>query len=306
EGSTSVPSGAAGRARRTVLASDPGTDRIALGVVTDNHDSWAKVWSGSAWGDAQVLSTTTGTSTGLAVAVAFEAVSGDLVAAYADDDNRVRYRTWTSAGGWTAEADVSDFGAKARSVVLFPDDDTDEMMVGAVDVNSGLNMSRWDGSTWWTDEILLEKDTAESENQPFIFLWDVVGLAPQPASSAIPLPVVGHTAAAWSDATDLGLADEFSCATTTSGKAYCWGRNEHGELGDGTMTQRTVPTRVVGSGGSATLDDVSVVGGGWNTHTCASVADREELWCWGRNNKGQLGDGTTTDSSSPVFSRGST
>ena len=37
-----------------------------------------------------------------------------------------------------------------------------------------------------------------------------------------------------------------TCAVTTAGTAYCWGANDFGELGDGTITTRTRPTAVAG------------------------------------------------------------
>ena len=76
------------------------------------------------------------------------------------------------------------------------------------------------------------------------------------------------------------------CGVTTAARAYCWGINGAGQLGDGTTTTRFAPTPV--SGGIA-FGRVSVGAG----HTCGeSTGDR--AYCWGANNSGQLGDGTTT------------
>lgn len=92
-----------------------------------------------------------------------------------------------------------------------------------------------------------------------------------------------------------------SCAVMTSGAALCWGRNVEGQLGDGTTGTRLTPTPVSGlSSGVASLVT------GWE-HTCAVTTSGQAL-CWGRNNEGQMGDGSITGST-PVTtpcSRGGT
>ena len=87
---------------------------------------------------------------------------------------------------------------------------------------------------------------------------------------------------------------ENNCAVTTSGGAKCWGRNTEGSLGDGTFTSRTSPVNVVGlSSGVLSINaDRSLA-------TCATVSGNS-VKCWGYNNYGQLGDGTTTSRSAPV------
>lgn len=44
----------------------------------------------------------------------------------------------------------------------------------------------------------------------------------------------------------LTVGDRHACGLAADGRAYCWGANEHGQLGDGTLIARTVPTRVLG------------------------------------------------------------
>jgi len=73
----------------------------------------------------------------------------------------------------------------------------------------------------------------------------------------------------------------------------CWGDNTWGEIGDGTTTNRTVSVKVQGLPGIIQ----SVASGG--THNCALVHNGGAR-CWGDNDKGQLGDGTTTNRSTPV------
>ena len=89
------------------------------------------------------------------------------------------------------------------------------------------------------------------------------------------------------------LGDAFSCAKTESNGVKCWGDNQYSQVGDGTSTDRSTPVDVSGLGsGVATL----AVG---DFHACALMATGG-LKCWGRNDYGQLGDGTTTQRSQPV------
>lgn len=85
-----------------------------------------------------------------------------------------------------------------------------------------------------------------------------------------------------------------TCATRASdGEVLCWGRGAQGQVGDGTSTQRTDPTATNPSVKSA----VDISAGG--SHTCAWMSTCNAK-CWGANSNGQLGDGTTNNSSSPV------
>ena len=81
------------------------------------------------------------------------------------------------------------------------------------------------------------------------------------------------------------------CAVKPSGTLYCWGINNQGSLGDGTMMARATPTQIGAAGGWSAA---APPGTGWET-TCAIKADAT-LWCWGRNSHGQLGIGTQLES----------
>ena len=91
----------------------------------------------------------------------------------------------------------------------------------------------------------------------------------------------------------VAAGDDHSCALANVGTVLCWGRNDSGQLGNSTTTDRWTPTRAAVPGGSV----VGITAGA--NHTCAILADGAVL-CWGRNEYGQLGDGTTSDRSTPT------
>lgn len=105
-----------------------------------------------------------------------------------------------------------------------------------------------------------------------------------------PAPVSGLGASA-SALTAGGL---HTCTITGTGAAKCWGDNSSGQLGDGTTTQRWMPAVVFGLGSN--VGDISA--GGF--HTCALLASNGRTYCWGRNNYGQLGDGTADNRLTPT------
>jgi alpha-tubulin suppressor-like RCC1 family protein len=90
-----------------------------------------------------------------------------------------------------------------------------------------------------------------------------------------------------------------SCALTRAGAVKCWGSNAYGRLGDGTTTGSTTPVAV--SGLDRGVADIVAAG----RHTCA-LTRVGTVKCWGYNGDGELGDGTTTDRSTPVAVSGLT
>jgi alpha-tubulin suppressor-like RCC1 family protein len=88
-----------------------------------------------------------------------------------------------------------------------------------------------------------------------------------------------------------------TCGVTAAGKAYCWGLNADGEVGDGTLQQRLVPVAVAGN---LVFRRISV----GNSYACGVTTD-DRAYCWGRGNFGQLGNGTTTSRSTPTPVAGS-
>ena len=89
------------------------------------------------------------------------------------------------------------------------------------------------------------------------------------------------------DGTRLAAGGAHTCALA-AGQVRWWGDNSHGQLGDGTTNNRNAPAAAI-----AGLTNVVDLAAG-SYHTCAR-REIGEVYCWGFNFAGQLGDGTTTD-----------
>ena len=88
--------------------------------------------------------------------------------------------------------------------------------------------------------------------------------------------------------------EQHSCALNASALVSCWGSNFHGQVGDKTTIDRWAPVSVVG------LSGVRAIAAG-QYHVCAlPLAPSDFVRCWGHNNYGQLGDGSTTTRLEPV------
>lgn len=91
----------------------------------------------------------------------------------------------------------------------------------------------------------------------------------------------------------LAIGQAHLCALTPSGGVKCWGENRDGQLGDGTTQNRREPVDV-----SGLTSGVKSISAG-RTHVCA-VMTSGGVKCWGDNQNGQLGNGSTSDSPEPV------
>jgi|GEM_PF-663947 len=89
---------------------------------------------------------------------------------------------------------------------------------------------------------------------------------------------------------------DYAIAIKNDGTLWAWGRNDLGQLGDGTIENRTIPVKLVDENKSELSGIVDVKIG--FKHAIALRNDGT-VWSWGKNYDGQLGDGTNTQSLFP-------
>jgi alpha-tubulin suppressor-like RCC1 family protein len=108
------------------------------------------------------------------------------------------------------------------------------------------------------------------------------------SDSPVPVDVIGIT----DKVTILTLGLAQACASTGKGMV-CWGANSNGQIGNGNITDQLIPVRI-----PTVTGELRSISGGF-VHTCA-ITSEGKSFCWGRNDRGQLGDGTIFDRHAPT------
>jgi alpha-tubulin suppressor-like RCC1 family protein len=99
------------------------------------------------------------------------------------------------------------------------------------------------------------------------------------------LPVIIDSGTSYLKIAPSKVSSYHTCGITLAGKLKCWGNNDYGQLGDSTLMSRAVPTLI------NAMNFYTDVSTGF-VHSCAVEADSQKLFCWGKNDFGQLGDYT--------------
>lgn len=118
---------------------------------------------------------------------------------------------------------------------------------------------------------------------------------PQHVADIVSTPIRGAVA--------IATGSEHACALRDTSNVVCWGNNANGRLGLGTQADAQDPTNELD------LDDVSLTDASGDAltvmqiaagarHSCA-IDSAHDIYCWGDNSRGQLGDGSETSSSTP-------
>ncbi len=165
------------------------------------------------------------------------------------------------------------------------------------------------------------QDTATPENTPTQVVTEVPTDVPTDNPTDVPtvvvtsppvalvIPVTGATPTAKpklvipvTGAGRIIVAGLGHTCMTYGSNVVCWGLNSSGQLGNGKTANELVPVYVKNVSGDGKLSGVVNLTAG-SIHTCA-LTSKNEVYCWGANSSGQLGNGSTTNSSLPVLVTG--
>ena len=128
--------------------------------------------------------------------------------------------------------------------------------------------------------------------------YSQLGIGMFVGTKSTPVQVLGEDGIGYlNDVKAIAAGSDHSLAFKGDGTVWAWGRNDHGQLGDGTTTNRSAPVQVLGEDGTDHMAGVTVIAAGG--HSLALKSDGT-VWAWGWNDYGQLGDGTTTNRNTSV------
>jgi alpha-tubulin suppressor-like RCC1 family protein len=221
-----------------------------------------------------------GTTTDSATYAGVSGLSSGVARVSAGFDNSMALTTGGTVWTWGSEA-VLGTGSTADSTVPVPVPGLagiTQIAAGAGDTDFDLAL-RSDGTVWsWGFNSLGQLGDGSA------------------GSSPTPVQVTGLTGV-----TQIAAGDGFGLALRSDGTVWAWGWNRNGVLGDAAPvgSNSDVPVQVTG------LSNVIQIAAGYTSAMAVRVQDRRgsvlrTVWTWGSNSYGQLGDGTTTDSATPV------
>ncbi|MGI9648404.1 MAG: Ig-like domain-containing protein, partial [Acidimicrobiia bacterium] len=236
ESSLLKPSGASGVVRWTTLAANPLNDQIVAGLLTYDGDIWMVAWTGSGWVQQGVATTTASGTTEPAMALAWEGTSGQVLMTYGESaQSALRYRTFSFGTGWSGENVGPNLGDTPNSHMLYPEPETDGIMLGVNDDSSDLHYLYWNGGGWGADNEL-ETSTGDTKNQPFLFLWQgVTGSPPN-----VPPVAVGGGGYIMAEGEDLVLDGSGSSDPDGDTLTYSWDLDNDGFYDDASGMNTTV------------------------------------------------------------------
>ncbi len=197
---------------------------------------------------------------------------------------------WGANGsGQLGNGETSSFVAAPAPVQLTTDTSLTNVVAVAADANHSLALKR-DGTVWaWGDDSAgqLGNCTTTSQSRPAQVRLD---------SSC------GSTPVYLTDVVAIAAGGDHSLAVKRDRTVWAWGRNWEGRLGDGTLSDRKSAVLVRQRAGGPALGGVTAVAAGGNFSLALKTdgAESGDIWAFGDNGKGRLGDGTTTSRSAPV------
>ena len=88
---------------------------------------------------------------------------------------------------------------------------------------------------------------------------------------------------------DIEAGEVFSCGIGIDDSVYCWGQNDEGQLGNGTLTSSASPVAVLAGASPGQFTDLAV-----GAFHVGAIATNQQAYCWGYNGFGNVGVGNTT------------
>jgi alpha-tubulin suppressor-like RCC1 family protein len=150
------------------------------------------------------------------------------------------------------------------------------------------------GGTNWKQVSSGGNHTAAIKTDGTLWLWGFSGSFGRLGNnSTIDQSSPVQTISGGNDWRSVSVGDCFSSAIKTDGTLWLWGNNVNGQLGNNSTINQSSPVQTVSTGNN--WKQVSI----GSSHTAAIKTDGT-LWLWGINGRGELGNNSTIDQSSPV------
>jgi len=149
------------------------------------------------------------------------------------------------------------------------------------------------GATDWAQVTVGELHACAIKRDGRLFCWGAGDDGQLGADSLDDSPVPVQEATGATDWVEVSAGASHTCAVKSDGRLFCWGQNDFGQLGDGSVDASNTPVEE-----SSAAEDWARVSAG-TSHTCAVKVDGR-LYCWGHDGNGQLGIGSLDDSPVPV------
>jgi len=139
-----------------------------------------------------------------------------------------------------------------------------------------------------------------SDNLAYCWGYNASGQLGNNSTTQSQVPVAVDTSGVLSGKTikSISVGNGHSCVVASDNKAYCWGSNSNGQLGNNSYSNSLVPVAVDTSGVLAGKT-VTSIAASTQLHTCVTTSEYR-AYCWGHDNDGRLGDLTTIQSPVPV------
>lgn len=130
------------------LAVDPNSDEMILVTLDDQKDIRAQVWSGSSWGNAELITNNARTTSYQCFDVAYEQSSGRAIVSWSDSDTgEVMYKIW-NGNSWSSSAMMYMPDARVYWIKMAADPTSNDILLAAQDNDHDIHLTAWDGSAW--------------------------------------------------------------------------------------------------------------------------------------------------------------